>query len=318
MRFPSYDDLPRTSDGARSGWSCFPPDDSIGRLALQTPDRVAEAARLVHRGVIFALNAELGAFDPPLLGRTATHHRVIRFPGDPGFDDVLDDFNPQTSSQWDALGHAAYSSDVFFNGTTVRDVLENGRNTIDHWARRGIAGRGVLLDLEPILLERCEQYTPDQPIAISVDDLETARAAAGVEYEPGDILLLHTGFFTWYSQQGAHRKAELATEDGLTAAGLEHSESMARYLWDSQAAAIASDNPSVEAWPPDLSDSAGPFGRMHRHLIGQFGMALGELWDLTDLVADCRADGVAIMLITSAPLNVAGGLSSPANALAIK
>lgn len=47
-------------------------------------------------------------------------------------------------------------------------------------------------------------------------------------------------------------------------------------------------------------------------------MPLGELWRLGPLAADCAEDGVFEALLTSAPLNVAGGAGSPANALALK
>ena len=110
----------------------------------------------------------------------------------------------------------------------------------------------------------------------------------------------------------------MAATDGLTAAGLEHSESMVRYLWDSHVAAVVSDNPAVEVWPPDPLESGDPFRSLHPILIGLLGMAIGELWWLADLVADCRMDGVSTMLVTSAPLHVTGGISSPPNALAIK
>ena len=53
-------------------------------------------------------------------------------------------------------------------------------------------------------------------------------------------------------------------------------------------------------------------------MIGQFGMALGELWWLDDLAADCAEDGVYEFMLTSAPLNARGGIGSPPNALAIK
>jgi hypothetical protein len=53
-------------------------------------------------------------------------------------------------------------------------------------------------------------------------------------------------------------------------------------------------------------------------LIGQFGMALGELWWTEDLAADCAQDGVYETFFTSTPLHGRGGVGSPANALAIK
>ena len=47
-------------------------------------------------------------------------------------------------------------------------------------------------------------------------------------------------------------------------------------------------------------------------------MALGELWHLDDLAADCDQDGVCEFFLASAPLNVRGGIGSPPNALALK
>lgn len=315
---PAYDELPPAAHGGRSAWHLFGPDDNVGLLNLQTPERVAAAARLVRRGAVFALNAEVRCFEPPLFDRPATRHRVIQVPGDPGLDDALDDFNPQASSQWDSLAHVPYVADAFYNAVTLEDVLVRHRNTIDHWARRGIAGRGVLLDLEPILREAPGGYDPGTAVAVTVDDIERSRRAASVEFEPGDVLMLHTGFLSWYGEQDQDRRRAMAPERDLTAVGLEHTEGMARYLWDTHVSAVVSDSPAVEVWPPDASMEAAPFGFLHNMLIGQFGMALGELWWLADLAADCRRDGVSTMLVTSAPLHVAGGIGSTPNALAIK
>jgi kynurenine formamidase len=104
----------------------------------------------------------------------------------------------------------------------------------------------------------------------------------------------------------------------LEAPGVEHSEDMARYLWDNRIVAVAADTFAVEVWPPDFSPEAFPFGFLHRVLIGQFGMALGELWSLDALAADCADDGVYECFLTSAPLHARGGIGSPPNALAIK
>jgi hypothetical protein len=48
------------------------------------------------------------------------------------------------------------------------------------------------------------------------------------------------------------------------------------------------------------------------------GLALGEMWWLSDLASDCAADGIYEMFLVSAPLNAPGGIGSPANAVAIK
>jgi kynurenine formamidase len=321
---PRYDTLPAAARGGRSGWGMFGSADSVGLLNLQTADRVLAATGLVRRGAVFPLDAALDAVDPPLdADRGLPRHRLIHrpAPGLTALDDVYDNFYPQTSSQWDSLAHVAYSPGVFYNGATDQEVLTGQRNTIDHWARRGIVGRAVLLDLERALNKRAlntggRTYSPDGSTAFGVADLELAREQAGVSYSPGCIILLRTGFLGWYRCQRRHIRASLARD--LRAPGVEHTEDMARYLWDSQAMAVASDTFAVEVWPADFSPEAFPFGFLHQILIGQFGLALGELWWLDDLAEDCQRDGVHEFLLTSAPINFRGGVGSSPNALAIK
>jgi len=139
-----------------------------------------------------------------------------------------------------------------------------------------------------------------------------------VDWQPGDVLLLHTGFLGWHVRQEAAVREAMAERGALRNIGLAHDEEMARYLWNAHVAAVVSDNPSVEVWPANTTDAASPFGYLHRVLIGQFGMALGELWWLEDLALSCRSDGRYEMFLTAAPINVPGGVGSPANALAIK
>jgi hypothetical protein len=55
-----------------------------------------------------------------------------------------------------------------------------------------------------------------------------------------------------------------------------------------------------------------------QELLALMGFAIGELWDLGRLADARRADERLTCLITSAPLNVVGGVSTPANALSIR
>jgi hypothetical protein len=312
---PDYDDLPKTADNVGSGWGLFGENDSVGLINLLSPERIAAAARLVRRGVAFPLNLPLDAIRPGLYGRGAPRHNVFRLP-DGNLDDVLDNVFPQAASQWDALGHVCFN-DTFYNGARYEDVISGRRNTIDHWARRGILGRAVLLDVQRALSLQGRTYAPETPNPLTVADLELARELAGVEYAPGDILLVRTGFLEWYVAQDDTTKAALVQRP-VSAAGIERSEAMARYIWNAHACAVAADNPAVATSPADKRPEAWPFGDLHGILVVQFGLALGELWWLADLAADCARDGVYEMFLTSAPLNVPGGVGSPANALAIK
>jgi kynurenine formamidase len=317
-RLPDYDELPVAVRGGRSAWGLFGQEDSVGLLRLQTPERVAAAARLIRSGEVFSLNAPVTVPEPPLFRRGAVRHTLINNGRRAFFDDKLDNYYPQGSSQWDSLAHIAYGPDEFYNGVTIEDITVRRRNTIGHWAARGIAGRAVLIAIDAALGGAGVGFDPASSRAITVDELDTARAAAGVEWQPGDVLLLHTGFLGWHVRQEAAVREAMAEGGALRNIGLAHDEEMARYLWNAHVAAVVSDNPSVEVWPGDVREEADPFGYLHRMLIGQFGMALGELWWLEDLALSCRRDGRYEVFLTAAPINVPGGIGSPANALAMK
>lgn len=313
---PLYQDLPEATAGGRSAWGVFENPD-LGAFGLQTPERIAAAAQLVRRGAMFALQAPMDVIDPGMFNRSKPRHTRIVRPGASALDDVFDNFFPQVSSQWDALGHVAYQPGVFFGGATLEDLHQGARST-QHLAERGIAARAVLLDLEQVLPQRHADYHPGTSFAVSPDDLEACREAAGITYRPGDVMLLNSGFLRWYRGLTDEERAAMAPRDRLAAAGVEHTERMAEYLWNAQISAIVSDLPSTETWPPDASDEAAPFGFLHRMLLGQLGIFIGELWHLQDLADDSRADGVHESFLVSAPLNVSNAVGSPANAVAIK
>jgi hypothetical protein len=317
LPLPAYDQLPVNAEGQRSSWGLFGADDCIGLFNLLTEETARRAATLARRGAVFALNAPLTFFDPPLFGRPTLRQDPQPTPSGKSLNEVLHDFNPQSSSQWDALSHVSYQPGRFYNEASLTDVLEEKRNTIGHWARKGLVGRGVLLDMARTAVSDGRPYDPLTSHAFTVEDLESARRSAGVEYRAGDMLLLRTGFIERYAKLSSDERVRISSRDELAACGIEHSENMARYLWDSHACAVVSDCPSVEVWPMDHSPGRFPFGCLHQVILGLFGMAIGELWWLDDLAADCAEDGVFEFMLTSAPLNF-DGFGSPANALAIK
>jgi len=318
IHLPEYDELPRTKDGIPSGWGIFGEQDSIGLMNLLTPDAVKRAVSLVKDGTVFALDAELDFFDPPLFGRTRMIRNSIQTRGGRGQNETYDDFDPQSASQWDSLAHVAYADNVFYNGATVDDVLNNRRNTIDNWARRGIVGRAVLIDLARTSETNDRHYSPGSSHSFTVQDFEEARRAANVSFEVGDIILLRTGFGEWYSSLDQKERERISTRESLEACGIEHTEEMARYLWNTHACAVATDCPALEVWPMDLSEAAWPFGALHQIILGQFGMGIGELWWLEDLARACAEDQRYEFMLTSAPLHTVGGIGSTANALAIR
>ena len=318
---PRYRDLPVSSSAPeKTAWGMFGENDDLGAVQLQTPERVKAAAKLVRTGQVFSLNWELTKPNPPLLRRGALVHTLHReVPIGHHSDDHLDNFYPQASTQWDGLTHVGDYEHGFWGGVTVQALRESGDKTrlgIDHWARRGIAGRAVVLD---VARERERQGRPldlSRDDKITIDDLEQTRTRAGLEFQPGDVWLVRTGWLGWYERQPQ------ATRDALAAAhlrilipGLECSEAMAEYIFDHHPAGVASDNLTVESWPPP--SYVEPDGFLHHFLIGRFGMAVGELFVLDALAEACVQTNRFECFFTSAPLNIPGGAGSPANALAM-
>jgi kynurenine formamidase len=291
-RRPAYRDLPALGElGIRHARDVLPPD--FGTLAFIEPGDVAAAAAGVTTGETVPVNHPVDAFS--LFGRASAQHRVVEVDRNE-LEDVIDAFNPQASSQLDGLAHVRAREFGFFGGG---GDIEAARAAIGmhHWARRGIAGRGVLLDL-PV-------PDPFDGSAITPADLLGAADDQGVELRTGDILLVRTRWAAAYLE--AYEARSETSWRGLSAG-----EEMAEFLWDHGIAIIGTDNPAVENSP-----GSPEAGSLHRRLLPALGMPMMELLDLERLTARCRADGRWSFLFVSVPLNVLGAVSSPANAMAL-
>jgi kynurenine formamidase len=307
---PTYDELPEIPGlDLRHAWDVFGRDDVLGSINLVTPERVARAAATVTTGELIPLDLPLDVPDPPLFGREAYRHHV-RALNRHEMDDHLDGFHPQGSTQWDALGHVRCREHGYWGGRT-KDPTE-GRNGlgIEHWARHGVAGRGVLLDVGGWLAARDPGYDALAPVAVTADDIAAVLAEQGVEPEVGDIWCVRTGWVERYRQ--LDEPARRAYAEAPTFAGLYADEAMARAIWDAHPAALCCDNPAVEVVPGDPT-----VGSLHRRLLPTLGLALGEMFDLEVLARTCRERGRWTFFFVAAPLNLPGGLGSPGNAVAI-
>jgi kynurenine formamidase len=316
-KIPSYDELPvRPGAPAGAAWGVFGDDDEVGTINLLTPERVVAATSSIRTGKVFALNLPINIPDPPLFTRGKHTHTVKIFPGaEFVLDDFLDNFYPQASSQWDALAHVKHPVHGAYNG--IPDIQMTGRGGtrlgIDNLARRGIAGRGVLADVARYYDRVGKSINFTKAESIPLDDVKATLEDEGVELQAGDILLIRIGWTKFYLSASAQIKEELSKETVVP--GIEGSERTARWLWDNHLAAVASDSPALEALPKTPGEE---MEFLHFHMLAFFGMPIGEMWNLEGLAEDCAADGNYDFFLTSAPLNIPGGVGSPPNALAIK
>jgi kynurenine formamidase len=309
---PSYHELrTRTDAPAGTAWRVFGDDDEIGTLNLVDRARVMAGVADVRSGDVYSLNWQIDLPSPhpwrPAPQRTHIAHGNSR-------DDYLSHLYLQYSSQWDGLRHIALD-DGFYNGVSAGIVDDPGstRLGIQLWAERGIVGRGILLDVERAQAQAGEPIDPETGFRITPAILDETVRTQGIEIEPGDILLLRTGWVGWYASLPQDRRAT-AFHETSPQPGLDPTEEVAAWLWDNHIAAIAADNLAVERAPLDMT----PGNFLHFRLIPGFGLALGELFWLDDLATACAADRRWTFLFTSAPLNVPGGVGSPPNALAIR
>jgi kynurenine formamidase len=245
-------------------------------------------------------------------------------------DEYLDSFYPQASTQIDGFRHIGHPVFGFYNGADPeRFQPGNPFLGINRFAEHGIVGRAVLVDVDRYRRAQGRPIDHAEAEAIPIADVADAAAAQGVEFRPGDILLIRTG---WVHRHLHELTPQQRNEEKspLRVSGLLASEDTVEWLWDHQFSLIAADNFGVEAFPaPDDS----PFvteaerrgdvprayaGVMHNVLIALLGFPLGELWDLDDLAERSACDGSWDCLVVASPLNLTGGTGSPANAVAIR
>lgn len=323
----TYDEL-ANAEIAGSSWDVFGRGDQLGTINLLTPERVAAAARLIRTGRRFGLDYPINAFEPYPTGtrHPAEHH--IFATNEFHRDDWLDSFYLQSTSQLDSLRHIGHPEHGFYGGLPAEDNNDESTSLgIHNWARSGIAGRGVLLDVPRFFAREGRPYDCEQTIPLDDVTLDAIAESQGVTWQGGDMLLLRTGWAENYVAKSTEERIEFNKRN--KSPGLAQRESVLRWLWDHEIALVAGDNPAVEADPVLDSDfrltgdrppeqGVNHSGMLHRPLIALLGMAMGELWKLDDLAADCAADGVYEFFLTCKPLHLIGGVGSPPNALAFK
>src|SRR6266545_5985499 len=207
-------------DGQLPWWpSRYGRDDQLGSLNEITPAHVVAAARLVREGEVFDLGRILDSNVPRFPGRfwqqtlvSNAHLNNQRRPqgteGGWGKNQVnwlieLATGTFQIGTQLDGLNHLQIG-DRFYNGWRAEEIVEDwGTSKLGIETVPPIVTRGVLADIA--------RYRGVERLAagevISVADLEGALRAQDVTIEPGDVLLLHTGWGALWHEDPARYTA---------------------------------------------------------------------------------------------------------------
>jgi len=286
-------------------------------LRLLTPEVVAAAASEIQTGRRVCLNWNLEKLDPPGFGRQPFSHSIHWVAPGIAFDDVYH-MNPQQSSQWDGLRHHSApdsnSNYVFYGGTTAEEIQDpsNFRIGMGHWAKQGIAGRGVLIDYLSFAERHGRKVDALSQHVVSLDDVLAIAKECNITFRKGDIFFLRVGLTKTWDSLGPEQKQAYSQQQAPKHAGLEQSERVVRFLWDNHFSAVASDTVSFEVYPALQKE-----WDLHHFLLAGWGVPIGEMFDLEDLADLCKEVGRWTFFVSSSPLNCARGVSSPPNCMAI-
>jgi kynurenine formamidase len=196
----------------------------------------------------------------------------------------------------DALCHQA--CDLAFHGGVKVDAVErqDGYRELGVETIKPLLARGVLLDVAGVTgLARLPENYP-----ISADDLQAAARSASVTIQPGDVLLVRTGFATAWEDEQTY----------LNAAGISKSGNI--WVADQKVVAVGADN---MAWDNmverDPDTKMALFG--HAHLLVTHGIHIMENLNLEELAAA----GQHTFAFIGVPLKFRGATGSPIRPLAL-
>ena len=316
IRLPSFAELPVSpSAPPHSSWGVWGDGDRLGCWNLVDEAAARRGAAAVRSGRWFRLDA---AHDPYLtryMSRVPFEHRVESIMGI-AWDDVIDSFNTQGSTQWDGFGHYGNAKHGHYGG------LAREEHGVDVWAARSFVTRGVLADVARWRERQGRPFDAAGGEMLPVDELLATLADQGSALEPGDVLLIRFGWLAWWRSGGRDAAPELVLP------GIEPSVRAAQMLWDLHVAAVACDpalDPIPGKWPTlsapptseQLGDPAYALELTLHALLPFLGMSIGEFFDLDALAAHCAEHGDWTCMLTTAPMHLPGGVATPAHAIAV-
>src|SRR5690606_29812685 len=192
----------------------------------------------------------------------------------------------------------------------ARDGLMEGSHAkalgIERMAETGVQGRAVLIDLE-------RRYGRER-VLVGYDDLMTICEEDGVVVEPGDMVVLYTGFADLLLEMGKNPDPERLVNACAVLDGRD--QKLLQWITDSQLSVLAADNYAIEAYPARPGSGSCAALPLQEHCLVKLGVPLGELWYLGELAQWLRAHQRWRFLLTAPPLRLPGAVGSPVTPVA--
>ncbi len=283
-------------------------EDERGAVNRITPEKVAQAARLVQSGQVYSLGRvyESGM---PMAGK---RHYKLTIPGSPSFppdgenqivghDESVSGEIGQVGTQLDGLGHVGVqlSDDAYFyNGIKLADMADGyGLKKLGVQNVGVFFTRGVLIDVASS--KGVDRLKVGDKIGVA--DLEKALAEQGTQVQPGDVVLIRTGHGKLWMKDNA--------EYNRGAPGIDRESAL--WLIQKKVALVGADTWPIEVAPTE--DPERPW-EIHQWFLVKNGIYLLENLDLEALAGDKVWEFAFIF----SPLRLQGATGSPGNPIAVR
>lgn len=289
------------ADAARcpSKWGA---GDQRGAGNHMGPQSVLRAARLIKTGELFELGRVLSESMPMPAGRRFEVF-TKRTRNDPGTnrrgsnEELVVAEIGQVGTQFDMFSHQMIGSSMYNCVTLDQAASRTGFTRLGVEQVGALVTRGVLIDIAALknvpMLADTYEVTPQ--------DLQAALAAQKLTLQPGDAILIHTGWGTLWGQDNARYQR------GSPGIGTAAAEWLARQ----DPMLVGADNAAVEITPNPDRQLAGP---VHQILLVVNGIHLLENLRLDQLAAR-RVHEFALIV---EPLKIQGGTGSTVAPIAIR
>jgi kynurenine formamidase len=266
------------------------------------PDTVLRAARLIRTGQVFELGRRLEDAMPLQSTRTFELHtkRTAPLAGSnrrgSNEEIVLAEIG-QVGTQFDGFAHQTIG-DSLYNCFKIDDIAtRNGFSKLGIENIGALMTRGVLLDIAAL---KGVEMLPDT-YEITVADLQQALQRQQLTLQPGDAVLLHTG---WGRLWGKENDRYMRTNPGVDVAGSE-------WLARQDVMLIGADTAPVNVTPSPDAKLSNP---IHQIALVVNGIFLLENLRLDELAAQ-RAYEFALIV---EPLKLVGATGSTVAPIAVR
>jgi kynurenine formamidase len=291
--------VPAESQRCPSKWGA---GDERGSMNHQKPAAVINAARLIKSGEIIELAHVLGP-QMPFSGtrRFDVHTKrtfMNQFSNQRGSNEelVVTELG-QVGTQFDGFAHQTHL-DAWYNCFKVSEnATRSGFSKLGVEKVGMVMTRGVLIDVAAL---KGVDMLPDT-YEITVQDLQQALQRQGTKLQPGDAILIHTGWGRLYGKENARY---MKTCPGVGVAAAE-------WLVRQDPLLVGADNWPVEVAPNPDSQLSLPG---HQIFLVVNGVHILENLKLDELVAK----KVYEFAFAMQPLKIQGGTGSTVSPVAIR